>query len=512
MNVKHESNDPLIHKFSIEVVKEDYAEKVNSELKKLRRTHQMPGFRVGHVPMDLIKRMFERELIVEKAFETAHEELYKIVQEEKIEYIFSPVLMDQESSLEITDEGTFNYVFDLVKYPQFELNYSEIPAIDYFQMTASEKDINDLVYGKQMELGSMSSPDTIEEKDDHITILISGDEEKEYSFILSTLTEATQESLMNKKINDVLENVNLRSYFTSEEQFLNTLKLDKTEFAGVEEYVQTIQIKSISRRLPAELNEEFFKEALPGVEINSEEDFRKEMAISYANQTQGYVDQYFFEEMAGELIKAVSIQFPEEHLKYFIKTNSKEKMSDEDIERDLPKYINSFKWELIESKIATDHGVNVTQEDMQQHIEDFLYKNYFRYFNREEVSERLAELAKKQLEDKTAARQVYDQLFNNKVIEAVKEKVTLNIIEGNLEDYYKYMGDKYQQKEQTAETKTEEPKEAKEEKKTEKAEKKAKVEKTETAKKTDKKEETKATEEKAAKPKAKKTPKTKQDE
>ena len=326
------------------------------------------------------------------------------------------------------------------------------------------------------------------------------------------MTEAAQESLMNKKINDVLENVNLRSYFTSEEQFLNTLKLDKTEFAGVEEYVQTIQIKSISRRLPAELNEEFFKEALPGVEINNEEDFRKEMAISYANQTQGYVDQYFFEEMAGELIKAVSIQFPEEHLKYFIKTNSKEKMSDEDIERDFPKYINSFKWELIESKIATDHGVNVTQEDMQQHIEDFLYNNYFRYFNREEVSERLAELAKKQLEDKTAARQVYDQLFNNKVIEAVKEKVTLNIIEGNLEDYYKYMGDKYQQKEQTAETKTEEPKEAKEEKKTEKAEKKAKVEKTETAKKTDKKEETKATEEKAAKPKAKKTPKTKQDE
>jgi len=187
-------------------------------------------------------------------------------------------------------------------------------------------------------------------------------------------------------------------------------------------------------------------------------------------------------------------------------------MSDEDIERDFPKYINSFKWELIESKIANDHGVNVTQEDMQQHIEDFLYNNYFRYFNREEVSERLAELAKKQLEDKTAARQVYDQLFNNKVIEAVKEKVTLNIIEGNLEDYYKYMGDKYQQKEQTAETKTEEPKEAKEEKKTEKAEKKAKVEKTETAKKTDKKEETKATEEKAAKPKAKKTPKTKQDE
>ena len=69
-------------------------------------------------------------------------------------------------------------------------------------------------------------------------------------------------------------------------------------------------------------------------------------------------------------------------------------MSDEDIERDFPKYINSFKWELIESKIATDHGVNVTQEDMQQHIEDFLYNNYFRYFNREEVSERLAELAK----------------------------------------------------------------------------------------------------------------------
>ncbi|MEG1556096.1 MAG: trigger factor family protein [Bacteroidales bacterium] len=55
MNIKNEKINDQIQELSIEISKDDYAEKVEAALKKQRKTAQVPGFRVGNAPMGLIK-------------------------------------------------------------------------------------------------------------------------------------------------------------------------------------------------------------------------------------------------------------------------------------------------------------------------------------------------------------------------------------------------------------------------------------------------------------------------
>ena len=68
MNIKNEKANGDVQELTIEITKEDYAGKVETALKKYRRTAQVPGFRVGDtVRVSVNIREGERERI--QAFE-----------------------------------------------------------------------------------------------------------------------------------------------------------------------------------------------------------------------------------------------------------------------------------------------------------------------------------------------------------------------------------------------------------------------------------------------------------
>ena len=50
MNINLEKIDNMTAKIVVSVDENDYAAKVTEELKKIGRTHTIPGFRKGHVP------------------------------------------------------------------------------------------------------------------------------------------------------------------------------------------------------------------------------------------------------------------------------------------------------------------------------------------------------------------------------------------------------------------------------------------------------------------------------
>ena len=53
MQVTLEKTNDLDATIKVEVVEADYAKKVDSDLRELGRTRQIPGFRKGHVPSNI---------------------------------------------------------------------------------------------------------------------------------------------------------------------------------------------------------------------------------------------------------------------------------------------------------------------------------------------------------------------------------------------------------------------------------------------------------------------------
>ncbi len=81
MNIQNEKMSEQLQMVTIEICKEDYAANVENALKKQRRMAQVPGFRPGNAPMPMIKKMYEKPLLVQEIDNIVNKEMDKFMKD-----------------------------------------------------------------------------------------------------------------------------------------------------------------------------------------------------------------------------------------------------------------------------------------------------------------------------------------------------------------------------------------------------------------------------------------------
>ena len=66
MNITKENVDALNAVVKVDIVTEDYQEKVTEVLNDYRKKANIPGFRKGHVPMGMVKKQYGKAVLVEE--------------------------------------------------------------------------------------------------------------------------------------------------------------------------------------------------------------------------------------------------------------------------------------------------------------------------------------------------------------------------------------------------------------------------------------------------------------
>ena len=80
----------------MEIVKADYADKVEKSLRSFRRKAEMPGFRKGMVPMGMVKKMYGKHVLVEEINKLVSENLYNYIRENKLNILGEPLPNETE--------------------------------------------------------------------------------------------------------------------------------------------------------------------------------------------------------------------------------------------------------------------------------------------------------------------------------------------------------------------------------------------------------------------------------
>ena len=88
MNITHEKVPGQLQEVTIVINKEDYAAELEAALKKQRRTAHVPGFRPGNAPMGMIKKMYEKPLLVQEVDNIVNKEMDKFMKDNEVRYIF----------------------------------------------------------------------------------------------------------------------------------------------------------------------------------------------------------------------------------------------------------------------------------------------------------------------------------------------------------------------------------------------------------------------------------------
>ena len=116
MNVSLKNIDATKGIVKIEIVKEDYAEKVDKSLRNFRQKANVPGFRKGMDQMGMVKKMYGKHVLVEEINKLVSENLYNYIRESKLNILGEPMPNETEQQpIDFDTQETFEFCFDVAR-------------------------------------------------------------------------------------------------------------------------------------------------------------------------------------------------------------------------------------------------------------------------------------------------------------------------------------------------------------------------------------------------------------
>ena len=281
MQVTLEKNGNLEGRIKVEVVKDDYAQKVDKELKEIGRTRQIPGFRKGHVSIDQLRRRFGKDVKSHVLNEEVYRAVIDYIRENKLDVLGEPLPVEvKEINLDDTDY-TFEYEIGLAPEINVELNkditvpYYTINVTDEMvkeqdtalcerfgaQVPGEEVDAKALVKGAIMQL---AEDGTVRTDEDAVQV-VDGIVAPMY------FTDKDQAALfLGKKVGDKVVFNPFKTCNGNAAELASMLHVDKDKAVTLTGDFE-LAISEIIVLKPAQHGEEFYKEVFPGnAEVNDE--------------------------------------------------------------------------------------------------------------------------------------------------------------------------------------------------------------------------------------------------
>lgn len=431
MNIELQKTGDLTATLKIDLTPSDYEDKVIKVLKEYQRKAQMPGFRPGKVPFGLTKKMYGSAATADEINKILSDTLENYIRDNNLPVLGNPLANTEKTEpVDFNNPTDMSFYFDMAFIPEFELNLSPELNVQYFNITATDKMVNDYLadlrkrQGDKVEVESVENGDLL--KGDFVELNEDGSVKEDG--IKSSGTINTN-MVKDEAFNNVIIGASVGTTLVVNPSKLTIDNGEKSTMLGVTPEVSegnesdfNFSITGISRMNPAELNEEFFEKIFPGEEIKTEveltERIRKEANQSFTGES----ERKFFNDAIEAIINSANISLPDDFVKRWLVETNPDKLTVEDVERDYEGYSRSLRWQLIENRIISEHNVGVSEEEVKD-----VFRGYFRRPGMEEIDEetkkRIDSIAESFMKNKEDAGRIRNQLFEKKLIELLKEKL-----------------------------------------------------------------------------------------
>jgi trigger factor len=122
---------------------------------------------------------------------------------------------------------------------------------------------------------------------------------------------------------------------------------------------------------------------------------------------------------AKQLVESLNPSLPDAFMKKWIGMSNEKPLTEEQIEAEYPAYSHGLRWQLIESSIIEKNEIKVTVDEAVAHVKQ-QYADRFAQYGLPVEDAQLESMAKELLAKREEAKNVYDLLFEDKVMELIK--------------------------------------------------------------------------------------------
>lgn len=138
MNITANNSDAVSMRLTVSVEENDYKAKVTEDLKKIGRTHQIPGFRKGHISIVDLQRRFGRQVTSDVINQVVFDAVMKYIEDNKLNVLGQPMPVEVKE-LDLKNQKDFTFEYDLALAPELNVELDKSVTIPYYNIEVSDE-------------------------------------------------------------------------------------------------------------------------------------------------------------------------------------------------------------------------------------------------------------------------------------------------------------------------------------------------------------------------------------
>ena len=425
MNISKTDIDKLNAVVNISIDKKDYEQKVHTILKDYRKKANIPGFRKGHVPFGMIKKQYEKAVIVDEVNKLIQENLDNYIKKEKLELLGNPLPKEKNNSID-WNHGNMQFEFELGLAPKFEIKLDVLKKVTHYEIEPDKKMIDEQINHIQNQYGKIKAKKKIE-KGFEINAQFKNEEidlDRMANFSMKDIKSRKAIKLLNES--EVGSNLNLPSkgLFIDNTTAKRVLSLDDENLKKLSKLDLTLEIKEVNERIPAEINQDLFDKLYKPGTVKSEKELKDKIKEGLQAQFKPQSNQKLMNDISETIVEKTKFKLPSDFLKKWIRSSGKEPMSEEAAIDEYNKSEKGIRYQLIEGKIISDNNLKMTFEELKEFTETLIKKQMGQYGQMPE-KEKLDGIVSNVLSNKEETKRISNQLMGDKMLKFFIEKAPL---------------------------------------------------------------------------------------
>lgn len=446
MKVTFENPEKVSGKLTLVVEEADYKKDYEKSLKDYRKRANIPGFRPGQAPMGMIKRQVGPSVLVDTLNKLVGNELYKYVQENKIDMLGEPLPNAAQEQVDLDKPAPYTFVFDLALAPELNVTLSDKDTLPYYTIKVDDALIDQQVNMYASRGGSYEKAEEYADNDmlkgdlrqlDAEGNTLEGGVTLSEAVIMPKYIKVADEAkkFEGSKLGDIIT-FNPRKAYESDAELAALLKVEKEQLAELTGDF-SYQVTEISRFTPHAVDQELFDQAYPGAEIKSEADFRARVAEDIKGQLAQNSEFRLLADVRAYCEKQVGeVKYADDLMKRIMLANNQDKGM-EYVEKNYEGSIKELTWHLLKNKLAEAHGVKVDDADVKAAAKEMARIQFAQYGMTNVPEDYLDNYAEETLKKRENVDSLVERAVDVKLLAALKSVVKLEEKEITLDEFNK---------------------------------------------------------------------------
>jgi trigger factor len=430
----------------IKLTEGDYQPHVEEKVRDYSKKANIKGFRQGKVPTGVIKKMFGKSILVDEVNQVLSHKLTDYIRENNLKILGEP-LPNQEKARTIDWDAQkdFEFEYQVGMVDEFSYDLSKNVKVKSYPIDVDKKVIDETIADVRKRFGKTTYPEVSEAGDNLFGELKSLEQiegapafQREYAFIAGDKVKPeAQKEFVGLKKDDVVE-FDVKEVFKDDEGIAQLLGVTTSE-AKAASGKYSLKITSISHVEPGDINQELFDRVFGRETVTTEEEFVNKVKETIAENYKRESDHFFEHLIEDFYIKNTNINLPDDFLKSWLKISSQGKVTDDVLQQEFEDYKRGLKWDLVKNKIAEDNKINVEVEDVRAKAKEQIVAQFGGAAFAEQIADRLEGIVENYLQHENGQNfmKIYNQLRNERIMNLIKERITIDEKSVSVEEFKK---------------------------------------------------------------------------